>query len=126
MHSDIAEMDGSLARFHLMQNDEWRMQNGKETAEAKRRQVAAAAKKTKQQNNSRGNGREKAQKEIRLRTACLRRDEEGVRWLPKGCLAKPRLSGSVLAKARLVAAATYLRFASGSPSLGYGFASGIS
>ncbi len=60
---------------------------------------------------SRGNSREKAQKETRLRTACLRRDEEDVRWLPKGCLAKPRLSGSVLAKACLVAAATYLRFA---------------
>jgi hypothetical protein len=47
LHPDIAEMDGSLARFHLMQNDEWRMQNGKETAEAKRRQDAAAAKKFK-------------------------------------------------------------------------------
>ena len=37
--------------------------------------------------------------------------EKGVQWLPKGCLAKPRLSGSVLAKARLVAAATHLRCA---------------
>jgi hypothetical protein len=110
-HPDIAEFDGSVARFHLMQNDEWRMQNGKETAEAKRRQVAAATKKTKEQKDSRGDGREKAQKEIRLRTACLRRDEEGVRWLPKGCLAKPRLSDSVLAKAHLVAAATHLRCA---------------
>jgi hypothetical protein len=42
VHPNIAEMDGSVARFHLMQNDEWRMQNGKETAEAERRQVAAA------------------------------------------------------------------------------------
>jgi ribosomal protein L44E len=77
-------MDGSVARFHLMQNDEWRMQNGKETAEAKRRQVAAATKKTKEQKDSRGNSREKAQKEIRLRTACLRCDEEGVRWFRVG------------------------------------------
>ena len=59
IHSDVAKFDGS--RFHLMQNDEWRMQNGEGTAEAKRRQVAAATKKTKEQKDSRGNSREEAQ-----------------------------------------------------------------
>jgi hypothetical protein len=120
-------MDGSVARFHLMQNDEWRMQNGKETAEAKRRQVAAATKKTKEQKDSRGNGREKAQKEVRLRTACLRRDEEGARWFRVQFWLRPVWSpqrpiyaalrcqlvalATYLPRGYLVAAATYLRFA---------------
>jgi hypothetical protein len=127
VHPNIAEMDGSVARFHLMQNDEWRMQNGKETAEAKRRQVAAATKKTKEQKDSRGNSREKAQKEIRLRTACLRRDEEGVRWFRVQFWLRPVWSprrpiyaalrfqlvalATYLPWGYLVAAATYLRCA---------------